>query len=251
GLIRDLASNYDLNMIMLESPVFPWGIVHGDHHEALEVYIEPMVSHLYSTCFCNYCGSKAKELGFNLGKIREKIKRIIEESLRIPSYILTCIPREYSFDNFHGITSEIEEVQDLIKYKFDVGKEVIEEVKNTIDEVNPRVDLSVITGPESRVQEGISYASVDNVVDAINLMVYYSKPECVYYQIKWAKELVRSSKVYASLRINYPVAYSPAIIEGEISAAMKAGADGLDFYNYGRAPLENLEWAGEGIRKMG
>ena len=250
GLVRDLASNYDLNTIQLESATFPWGIVHMDHHETFEVYVEPMVSHLYSTCFCKYCVEKARTLGFDLAGSREKLKDIIEDSLHTSSYILHPLPKEDLYSNFYSLMVESEEIQELLRYKFKVVQEIFKDIKEVLKEANPKVKLSVITGPASRLNEGVSFLHLDGVVDAFNLMVYYTNPEQVYYHLKWAKRLTRRSKIYASLRVNYPVAFSPQIIEGEINAAINAGADGIDFYNYGRTPLENLRWIGEALSRV-
>ena len=252
GLIRDLASNYDLDFIQLESAVFPWGIVHMDHHETFEVCVEPLISYLYSTCFCKHCEDKAREQGLNLSEIREKVKNIIETSIHTPSHILSMIPSEDSFRNFYNLTSENPEIQDLMTYKFRVAEEMFEGAKDILSETNPRVRLSVITGAESQGHEGISYRSISKIVDAIDLMVYFDNPQRVYYHVKWAKRGVSDRcKLYAALRVNYPIAFSQSIIREEMAAARDGGADGLNIYNYGRTPLENLRWVKEGLQKIG
>jgi hypothetical protein len=45
---------------MLEAFGFPSGVYHVDHHEVFGVTIEPIVSELLATCFCDFCQTKTK-----------------------------------------------------------------------------------------------------------------------------------------------------------------------------------------------
>ncbi len=248
GLVRDLATNYNIDTIVLESATYPWGIIHGDHHEAFDVYLEPFLSSLFSTCFCRYCEEKAKEYGFNLAEAREVVKGIFEDGVKMPSHILAKIPLEDSYEYYLNTTLELDGVKSLIEYKFKVAEEVLKEVKGVIKEAGSKVKLAVVTFPKTRLAEGINLSSTSKILDSISFGVYFDTPQRVYYHVKHAKERIGDRcRLHPIIKISYPEASSKSTLIEEIVAAKEAGADGLEFYNYGRTPLENLGWVREGL----
>jgi hypothetical protein len=44
------------------------------------------------------------------------------------------------------------------------------------------------------------------------------------------------------LRVFYPEVSGPAVLAARAKAAVDAGADGVNFYNYGLIPAKRLDW---------
>lgn len=249
GLIKDLASNYELNYIQLESIGFPWGMIHGDHHENIGAFIEPFMSYLYSSCFCKHCMSKAREHGLDLEHVRSVVKDLIDESLSTPINVSANTPMKELLINMFDVSTEFRELLDLIWFRHAVVEEVCREARDVVREVNPKIKLSVITGCNSRGFEGVSLSKLRKVIDAVDYLTYFDSPEPIYMYVKWAKRIAGEMKIIAGIRTCFPAAYSPNLIISEVEAAREAGADGVGFYNYGWTPLNYFKAIKTALKK--
>jgi len=249
GLVRDLSSRYSLDFVQLESPVYPFGLEHGDHHEFFGVPVEPIASYLYPGCFCRFCVAKAREVGIDLPDVQKRVKQLIDISLQTPARILKNVPEGDTFRSMHDLIREDEMVTQLFGFKTSVWAEVLSQCREVVRE-NGGSRLSLITGALFKGPEGVPVASVSKIVDAIDLICYFENPERVYYYVKWVKhQMSQGCRLIPALRMNYPIAYSPETISRSVDFAIEAGGDGLAFYNYGWTPFENLAWVKAALEK--
>jgi hypothetical protein len=256
SLLTDLASSYDLHSITLESGSFPWGIQHGDHHEMFGVLMEPVLNELLSSCFCNYCVVRAKEWGIDLRKVRETGKKMVDTSLNFP--VSESVSEDERLRSYHSLSVGVPQVLDLIRFKMLTTQEVVEDAKESIKRANPRVELHVMVqgvfsrevGVTSKSSEGVSLSEVAKVADAINLITFVQEPQTVLYHVRWSKFEVGRTRLIASIRPNYPMAYTPANLLAQIENVFTAGADGIGFHSYGMTPLSQFTWIREGLKRQ-
>ncbi len=255
SLVGDLASNHDLESITLESASFPWGAHHGDHHEMFGVPLEPILNELLASCFCVHCVAQAKIWGTNLTKVREVARKIVRESIDNP--VSADVPEEERLRNYHALSNGVPEIADLLRFKMRTTEEVMRLARESIKSANPKVELHLEVqgvfprevGVVSRISEGVSFSGVSKVVDAVNLMTFSRDPATVLYYVRWSKLEIGGTKLIATLRPNYPMAYTPSSLLEQIQSVFAGGADGIAFHSYGMTPLSQFRWIKEGLGK--
>lgn len=261
GLVQDLAAHYDLYAIMLESASYPWGAVHGDHHEMFGVALEPLTSDLLATCFCEACHSSAREKGLNLERAKAAAKRVVELSLKTPAHVLNSIPASEALRTYHLLTLDLEELRELALFKRMVVEELFQEAREALRAVNPKVRLHIIAfggwggggdfGP-GRGSQGEDLHRLARWVDGVDLITYVSSPELAHYLVRWVKaELGGEAELIAGLRPSHPITASEAQLVTTVREVVAAGADGVAFYNYGLTPLEHFPWIRRSLEAVG
>ncbi len=257
GLVRNLAEEYDLEAMMLESAGYCWGLEHGGHHEMLGTQIEPFTSDLMNICFCDNCMVKMREEGLQPDRMRELVRSIADISIDTPTNILRSVPIVEMLRNSYVLTADIEGLHKLLSFKRAMVNSLFKEVKETLKASNPNVNLRVITaggftgggsGVMGRGSEGVNLHELAEIVDGIDFIDYVSEPELVYYHVQWAKFEVGDCPIYVALRPSFPTLFTKETIEAEVISALEAGASGVEFYNYGWTSLRNLGWVKHSLK---
>ena len=256
GLVRNLAEKYELEAIQLESAGYIWGLEHGDHHEMLGTQIEPFTSDLMGICFCKNCAAKMEQEKLHPDSLRRLVRSVVDLSFDTPTNVLHKIPIEETLRNSYVLSTDVEELHELLRFKRATVNSLLEEVRDALKSSNPKTKLHVIgaggftgggSGVMGRGSEGINLHDLAKIVDGIDLIDYVSDPEMVYYHVQWVKFEVGSCPIYVALRPSFPTLYTKESIEGEVVAAMQAGASGVEFYNYGWTSLRNLGWVKQSL----
>lgn len=255
GLVRNLAEKYSLDAIQLESAGYTWGLEHGDHHEMFGTQVEPFTSDLMGICFCKNCVTKMEKEGLRSDDLRKIVRSVVDLSFDTPTNVLHRIPVEEMLRNSYVLSTDIEELHELLRFKRSMVNALLEEAKEAVKESNPNVKLRTINiggfsgggAVAGRGSEGASLRDLAKIVDGIDLLVYVSESEMVYYHVQWAKFEVGRCPLYVALRPSYPTLYTQQSIEAEVVAAMQAGASGVEFYNYGWTSLRNLGWVKQAL----
>jgi hypothetical protein len=257
GLVRNLAEKYSLEAIQLESAGYIWGLEHGDHHEMLGTQVEPFTSDLMGICFCKDCVAKMEKEGLHPDILKKLVKSVVDLSFDTPTNVLHRIPVEETLRNSYVLSTDVEELHELLRFKRATVNSLFEDAKEAVKSSNPNVKLRVITaggftgggsGVMGRGSEGINLHDLARIVDGIDFIDYVSDPEMVYYHVQWAKFEVGSCPIYVALRPSFPTLYTKESIEAEVVAAMQAGASGVEFYNYGWTSLRNLGWVKQSLQ---
>ena len=153
--------------------------------------------------------------------------------------------------NAYVLSSDIDLLHDLLKFKHRCTNETLQQVRNALKDIRSRkMQLRLLAQGGSSMEfsvgrgcEGINLGSASKILDGIDLVTYVKESENVYYQVLWTKfEIEKACSLHASLRINFPIATNRGALEAEMNAALEAGATGLEFYNYGWTNKKGLEW---------
>ncbi|MEM2932194.1 MAG: hypothetical protein QXI61_05055 [Nitrososphaerota archaeon] len=251
GLVSNLASNYDLNMIQLESVAFPWGVMHFDHHETFGTYIDPLLSYLFSTCYCDNCEEKAKEYGINFSDIRKRAREIISKIISYPTELFIKIPESDVASRLYEYLIRDDTLNKLLEFKSTTSSEIVQEIRENVRSINPKVKLSVITGATMWINEGFNLRKISKIVDAIDYICYFENPYRIENHIRILRENTEEKCwVIPSLRTNYPIIYTEDNLYASINAAINAGADGISLYNYGWTPKTIFSWIKTAIAQI-
>jgi hypothetical protein len=233
GLLTDLASNYELDTIKLESAAFPWGISHGDHHETFGTFIEPLASYVLSTCFCDSCVTSARDFGVDLNAIKSRLRRLVQISLSSSTEVMSGIPNEDQYRTLHNLTLDVAELHELLTYKSSVVDTIFREAKEAVRDADHTKKLSLATRSDWRTVEGINLGTIGRIVNQVDLAAYFPTSEQVYYDVRWAKQEIGDCRLEVAVRSSYPIGNSPILLSSQVSRALQAGAEGISFYNYG------------------
>ena len=81
ALVRDLATNHDLDAIDLESVGYH-GLWHGHHHELIGIAFGPVDEFLMGLCFCRACLDRATHQGVPGEDLRARVREVLEARFR-------------------------------------------------------------------------------------------------------------------------------------------------------------------------
>lgn len=243
NLILDIAKNYDISTVQLESFSFPNDVKHGYHHENFLVPVNYVTSSLFSSCYCSSCQNAASNMGINLSEIKEKARRFIDKCLNFG-------------EDDHEIyqTMEYKELEPYLKELSQLKEKIItdlyKKLRDIVHRKFPKLKISVISNPDSNKNQGINLSALAYHVDAVDYLVYYREVKDIHDSVVNVKaDLGKNAKLVPALKLGYPFAYRESIIQRNIQAVLDCGVDGIDFYNYGWVTAEVLESLGNAIRK--
>jgi len=234
-LVRDITANYQPDMLELESPNF-MGFAHEHHHEKDGVGLNGEDDFLLSLCFCEHCTTRATKAGVNVEAARETVGRFVAEFCERP------VP-EIQFPDFPqaGIDAfrAYPELHAFLAWRTEPVTNLIGEIKKA---AHPETRIVLIDLKDGWLG-GVDLAAVGRLCDGAILCCYDATPDAVAEVIRSGRELLGPGKFLGvGLRVFYPEVGGPDILAARAKAAVGAGADGVNFYNYGLIPAPRLDW---------
>ncbi|TBZ24717.1 hypothetical protein [Rhizobium leguminosarum] len=207
-LVRDITTNYRPDMVELESPNF-MGFAHEYHHEKDGVPVE---------------GARGTVARF----IAELCERAVPER-QFPDFPAAGIDAFRDHPELHAyLTWRSESVTGLIG-----------EIKAAADPATRIVLIDLKDGWLG----GVDLAAVGKFCDGAILCCYDMEPDAVGDVIRTGRAAIGPGKFLGvGLRVFYPEVSGPAVLAARAKAAVDAGADGVNFYNYGLIPAKRLDW---------
>jgi hypothetical protein len=235
ALVEDVTRSYRPDLVELESPSF-MGFAHEYHHEKDGVGLMPEDIFLLSLCFCPSCLARSKNAGIDSAAARQTVRRWIAESCERA----TPAPR---FANFPAGGLETfrpyPELYDYLLWRFEPVTSLVAEIR---ERANPTTKVVVIDFKNSWL-DGCDPAAFGKVADGAVLCAYSMTPDEVTALVAAARKMLgRDNFLAVGLRVFYPEVGSPEDLTARARAAVLAGADGINFYNYGLVPAARLDW---------
>ncbi|WP_431324440.1 hypothetical protein [Rhizobium sp. YTU87027] len=234
-LVRDITTNYRPDMLELESPNF-MGFAHEYHHEKDGVGLNAEDDFLLSLCFCEHCMARAAKADVPIEASRKAVSRFIAELCEraVPEVQFPDFP-EAGIDAFRAHP----ELHAFLGWR-------TEPVTSLIGEIKAAADLStriVLIDLKDGWLGGVDLGVVGKLCDGAILCCYDATPEAVAEVIRTGREALGPDKFLGvGLRVFYPEVASPEILVARVKAAIEAGAEGVNFYNYGLIPAPRLDW---------
>ncbi|RXT19764.1 hypothetical protein B5P46_26085 [Rhizobium leguminosarum] len=234
-LVRDITTNYRPDMVELESPNF-MGFAHEYHHEKDGVGLNAEDDFLLSLCFCDHCTARAEKAGVPVEGARRSVARFIAElcEREIPERQFQDFP-EAGIDAFH----DHPDLHAYLTWRGEPVTSLIGEIKAAAD---PATSIVLIDLKDGWLG-GVDLAAAGKLCDGAILCCYDMEPDAVGDVIRTGRAAIGPGKFLGvGLRVFYPEVSGPAILAARAKAAVDAGADGVNFYNYGLIPAKRLDW---------
>ena len=98
---------------------------------------------------------------------------------------------------------------------------------------------------------GVDLAAVGRLLDGMVLCCYNMQPEAIGAAIRDARIMLGAEAFLGlGLRLFYPEVDGPDILAARVKFAVEAGAEGVNFYNYGLVPAGRLDWVRAAVETL-
>ncbi|HUZ63678.1 MAG TPA: hypothetical protein VMU82_08200 [Acetobacteraceae bacterium] len=234
-LVQDLTRRYRPDVVELESPGF-MGFAHGYHHEKDGVGLTAEDDFLLSLCFCPACVARSARAGVDAEAARRTVRGWIAEAMEraVPA------PR---WPDFQQSGPEVfvahPDVQAYVMWRFEPVTSLVAAIRDAADPASRVHVLDIDDGWLS----GSDLGALGRAADGVTLCVYDRSPEEIGAAMAKARAALGAGRYLgAGLRVFHPEMRGPEDLATRARAARAAGANGLNFYNYGLIPAARLDW---------
>lgn len=244
ALVKDLTHRYSLDSLELESPNF-MGFAHEFHHEKDGVGLTAQGDFLLSLCFCPECVARASARGVDAERARDSVRR------RLDAVFERDVPAEENDFIEKGIEGFAADpaLHDFLRWRFSPVTDLCRTLRQIANPSTRLYFLSLVT--QRAWLQGIDVEAIGRVCDGLVVCVYDSPPDQVYDDISEAAGKVGPGKyLSAGFRVFHPETSGPMDLAAKVAQAVRAGARGLNFYNYGLIPKSRLSWIKDGIAAL-
>jgi hypothetical protein len=238
ALVEDLTHSYKPDIVELESPSF-MGFAHGYHHDKDGVGLTAEDDFALSLCFCDSCLSRAKQAGVDGESARRTVAQWIVETCeretpkpRLPDLLAAGIE---TFRPFPAV------------YEYLLWR--TEPVTSLIAEIKARAHASsrIVLIDEGSLG-GCDLKEIGKICDGAILCVYGLGAEQGKAVIKEGRRALGAEKFLgAGFRLFHGEVGEAEGLAARVNACVEAGANGLNFYNYGLIPAPRLDWIREAV----
>jgi len=232
-LVADITHSYRPDIVELETPGF-MGFVHGYHHEKDGVGLTATEQFLMGLCFCPACIARAKQSGIDGEAARTLVRDLLIEAAARPEPLLdkaepaiSANIQAYAALREETVTSLIQEAKAAAHGDSKV---------HVIDDLAPKLT-------------GQNLSATARASDGALVCAYDMEPSAVSASVSAARKSVGADRqLGAGFRVFVPEIGGAAGLAARVGAAVRAGADGLNFYNYGLIPAARLDWIGAAVK---
>ncbi|MBB1251542.1 hypothetical protein [Rhizobium sp. G21] len=242
-LVKDVTTAYKPDMLELESPNF-MGFAHEFHHEKDGVGMNAEDDFLLSLCFCDHCMARAGKAGVPMEAAKATVGRFIADmcerevpEIQFPDFPMAGIDAFKPWPELHAFLAwRTEPVTSLVK-----------EIKDNADPATRIVLIDLKDGWLG----GVDLEAVGKVCDGAILCCYFMPPAETAALMRAGRAALGPDKYLgAGYRVFYPEVTSADDIAARAKAAADAGADGINFYNYGLIPAKRLDWVRQAVNGL-
>lgn len=242
-LVWDVTSRYKPDMLELESPNF-MGFAHEYHHEKDGVGLTGEDDFLLSLCFCDHCVARGSKAGVPMEMARKTVAGFIAELCErdIPARRFADFPAA-GIESFKAWPA----LHALLRWRTEPVTSLIADIKRNADPATKIVLIDLKDGWLG----GVDLKAVGKVCDGAILCCYFMTPDQVSDLMVAGRAALGPDKYLgAGFRVFYPEVTSAEELGAGSKAAIEAGADGINFYNYGLIPAKRLDWVRHAVKRL-
>jgi len=231
SLCSDIAENYRLKSLLLETPGFlTYG--HGFHHEFAQMPPNAWLDAMLGLCFCDPCRAGAKRAGIDADGLAARICTAVDAWLGGGP--------DQSLEDWN---TDDPDLAAFHRFRCQVVTSLVADIRAAVD---PAVKVKVIATCQrphaTAYLEGHDLAALDAVSDGLELPLYQSSPEAVVADGRYVLDLVPASRTSVILRPGYPDMSRESDLTGTLDGLRGLGIGDFAFYNFGMLRPMNLEW---------
>ncbi len=242
GIARNLAS-YPISAIEWESFKFiPFRHFSIFENECIEV--TPLAGLLLSLCFCEGCMSAGSRYRVNAKAVAREVRKWLE----------------HYFDGDHRDPGPVEHkialipgLADYLEMRFIVVDACVREITGFLHAHNKKVimigpdqERTYTTGAQLTRLEyptGFDLQRVGRQVDAVNFLMYEQKADEAPKVVQKIRSATgRKTAAYFAVRPAYPDARGAKDVARITDEILKAGGEGVSYYNYGLFERSHMDW---------
>lgn len=241
-LARDISESYRPDVIELETASF-MGFTHGYHHEKDAVGLTPEEDFLMGVCFCEHCRRRAGADGVDAEAARRRVETILAETFE-----RACPERSWPDFPADGVDAfeRAAELHAYLRWREGVVTSLVAEIRA---EAHPDSKIVVISDSATWIA-GLDLDRVAQACDGL-LLCLYGAPVAEVAGLSDMRRAIGPEKFLgAGLRLFHPETPGPEHLAELSQTAVSAGADGVNYYNYGLVPAKRLAWIGEATRSL-
>ena len=243
-LVADLTRNYKPDSVELESASF-LGFAHEYHHEKDGVGLTAEDDYLLSLCFCPSCLERAARAGVDGAAAQRTVRAWIETTAarelprpRWPDF------RERGLEVFR----DHPEVHDYVNWRFEPVTSLVAEIRQRADPASRVFVIDLADGWTG----GCDHAALGKVSDGLILCAYGLPPAAIAALVARGRAAVGPQKhLGAGFRLFFPEVTGADDLTAKSLAAAGAGADAINYYNYGLIPAARMKWIRQAAERLG
>jgi hypothetical protein len=223
---------------------------HGYHHERCFVAMGPMDTFLLGLCFCRHCMRRATDLGVNAEVAKEECARIV-------GGVLDGDPPAQGEVTRAALTAYAgPEVVAYARARSETVTSLVAEVSAAVSEEGSGLTFMDATGackgyanglPPAGLaahdawQLGVDLVALGDLVPSFTVLAYARDAARVTDDVAtYQRSVGKERELRAVLRPGLPDTDSEDRLAAKVRAVKAAGAQAVDFYAYGLAPLSAL-----------
>jgi len=239
-LVKDVTTAYKPDMLELESPNF-MGFAHEFHHEKDGVGMTDEDDFLLSLCFCDHCMARGAKVDVPMEGAKKTVARFIAEMCEreVPAKQFADFPAA-GIDAFRAWP----DLHAFLTWRTEPVTSLIKAIKDNADPATRIVLIDLKDGWLG----GVDLEAVGKVCDGAILCCYFMPPAETAALMKAGRAALGPDKYLgAGYRVFYPEVTTADDMAARAKAAVDAGADGINFYNYGLIPAKRLDWVRKAV----
>jgi hypothetical protein len=233
NLLTDLDGRAPFERIELEQFDYFYGTGFGWHHEKFHTRLGDLGEFLFGLCFCDHCRRHAAEVGVDVERAR------IDSVAAIDALTEGRLPHTVDVG---GWLFEHRAVMEYALARTGTLGTLFEDLSAVIDGADLGYYIGQL-GIEDSWKMGVDFGRIDDSVEYYTALAYESSPETAAGTVRTANALT-DVPVHAGLLPAHPALTNGETLADVVDAVAEAGADRIQFYNYGLLPERNLEWVG-------
>lgn len=257
ALISDL-TRYGLGAIRAESLHFH-GLEHGYHHERYFEDIDPLGTFLLGVCFCQHCMAVARERGVDAEGVRRWVRDDVER--RLAGEVKPDSRGELQLKNVAGLADG--ELGGYLEARQATVTSLAREAAEVATAGGSRLTFIDLSGarkgfvageptghpaPRTAWREGIDASQLAQVCDAVEAVAYARDLNRIRTDIEAYRELMPDpARLAVIMRPMPPDSHSVDDVVAKVELARHLAIEELDFYHYGFARLNRLDWLREAL----
>ena len=205
--------------------------------------VTPFAEMMLSLCFCPACLAAAKQRRVNGAAVEKAVKDWLEEYFE----------GKHRFGGAVALKiSSVSGLADYLEMRFAVLEELFNDVAGVLHARNKKAYLIIIGQEERRhYLSGIDLQRQGQVADAVTALFYARKPEEAPGIVRGIRRAAGAkTAVHFAVRPGYPDAASPADVIRLTEASLKAGVNGIGYYNFGLLEKFHLDWVRKAVASI-
>lgn len=247
GLARDVAENYPIAGLSLETPGFlPYA--HGFHHEFALNQPNRWLDSQLGLCFCDHCLAGAKAAGIGVAALQKRVAKDVSGYLDSDA----DFPADMAEAFWLADTRTDGELSAFLNWRCSVVTSLVAEIRAAVRKDAAVAVIPSVARPTGGAwYEGSDLAALAGATGVIEACFYEAGSARVIADLSDVKRRMRGKgKLRGIMRPAYPDFTTRGEFLAAVTALIEGGVTELAFYNWGHLRSANVQWIAEAMKLL-